>query len=518
VIERARLGSLSEAVDAAVASLAEQRAAQRMWDGDHTLWQDDPTEVADRLGWIHVVAEMVEAAESGELDAIAEAAVADGLRHVVLLGMGGSSLFPEVLGRTFGARDDRLDLRVLDSTDPAAVARVADELDLATCLFVVASKSGTTIETRSQLDHFWEATGGDGRRFLAITDPGSELASLGRQRGFRAVIENRSDIGGRYSALSYFGMVPAALLGVDVADLALRGGGGLTATHPSQPDEDNPGVRLAAVLGAAAKAGRDKLTIVLPPEVGSFGLWLEQLVAESTGKHGTGILPVVDEPLGAPDVYGSDRLFVAFGEAAADPRLDALAEAGHPVVDLALHEPADLGTHVVVWETAVALSGVVLGINPFDQPDVAAAKSATGKVLAEGLPEIDPVPLDTLLDQVTAGDHVVLQAFVDPGDLALLFALESSRVALRDRLQVATSVGVGPRFLHSTGQLHKGGPPNGVFVQVVGDDPRDVPIPGRDYGFATLKQAQAAGDLAALKEKGLRAGRVRLDELLAVGR
>ncbi|HUF32191.1 MAG TPA: hypothetical protein VMN58_03145, partial [Acidimicrobiales bacterium] len=504
-------------VAAAVADLTERRAGPRMWSGDHTLWQDDPTEVADRLGWLHVVDDM--AAALPEIERVAAAAAADGLRHAVVLGMGGSSLFPEVLARSFPPA--RLDLRALDTTDPAAIARIA-ELGLDRCLFVAASKSGTTIETRSQLEHFWAACGpiaggtesgaNRGSRFVAITDPGSELAELARQRGFRATFENRADIGGRYSALSHFGIVPGALMGVDVVGLLQRAQAVAAAHGPS--DHDHPAVRLGAILGAGARAGRDKLTLVLPEGIATFGLWLEQLVAESTGKAGEGIVPVTGEPLAGPEAYGDDRLFVAVGD---DHRatLDALAAAGHPVVTLAYGDPLDLGGLVLLWEQAVALSGAVLGINPFDQPDVAAAKEATATVLDEGLSDIPTTAVSDLLDLVGPGDHLAVQAFVDPGDIDLLTALEATRVALRDRLRVATTVGIGPRFLHSTGQLHKGGPPSGVFLQVVGDDPSDLDIPGRGFGFSTLKNAQAAGDLRALQDRGLRAGRVGLDELLA---
>jgi hypothetical protein len=275
--------------------------------------------------------------------------------------------------------------------------------------------------------------------------------------------------------------------------------------------DDADGVRLAAIVGAAAKAGRDKLTFVLPEEIASFGLWLEQLVAESTGKHGTGIVPIAGEPLGAPDVYGDDRLFVSIG---ADARLDALAAAGHPVVELELGDAYDLGAQVLLWEIAIALAGAVLAINPFDQPDVQSAKDATNRVLKDGLPAIEPVTPASLLATLTPGDYLAILAFVDPGDDALLASLERARVALRDRLRVATTVGVGPRFLHSTGQLHKGGPPKGVFLQLLGDDALDVAIPGKPFGFSTLKQAQAAGDLLSLQGRGLRAGRVTLDALL----
>ncbi|MGI8757910.1 MAG: glucose-6-phosphate isomerase [Acidimicrobiales bacterium] len=511
VIARERLGPLDGAVAAAVEDLAARDAPRRMWQGDHRLWQDDPTEVADRLGWLAVAEEMT--AEVGALETMAAEAAGDGLRHAVLLGMGGSSLFPEVLWRTFGAARGGLDLRVLDTTDPAAIARVATDLDLARCLFVVASKSGATIETTSQLAHFWDLTEGDGGRFIAITDPGTELATLARRRGFRRVFENRPDIGGRYSALSLFGLVPAALLGIDLAGLLARASAMAAATGPEVPAADHPAVRLGATIAVAALQGRDKLTLVLPHEIGTFGLWLEQLVAESTGKDGTGIVPFTGEHLGRDKDYGDDRLFVPGGYR---PGLDDLAAAGEPVVELAYQNRLDLGGLVMVWEQAVALAGAVLGVNPFDQPDVAAAKAATNAVLDAGLPVIDTVPLADLLDRIGAGDYLALQAYVDPGDDELLRGIHDARMVLRDRLKVATTLGIGPRYLHSTGQLHKGGPPTGVFVQVVGEDTDDVAIPGAGYGFSALKQAQAAGDLLSLQERGLRAGRVKLSELLEV--
>jgi glucose-6-phosphate isomerase len=487
VLTRERLGSIASAVDTAQEALVARDAVKRMWSGDHTLWQDDPTEVADRLGWLHVIDEI-----GADLPS-ARAQVGD-RTDVALLGMGGSSLFPEVLHQTFGGRGS---FAVLDTTDPAAIARVG--VDGTT--FLAASKSGSTIETRSQLEHFWSATGGNGDQFVVVTDPGSELGALARGRGFHAVFENRPDIGGRYSALSWFGLVPATMLGVYAQRLLDR----------AHAVDDTDGVRLGAILGAAAKAGRDKLTLVLPDEIASFGLWLEQLVAESTGKHGTGIVPVAGEALGSADVYGDDRLFVSIGEHAG---LDELAAAGHPVVELAYDGRYDLGAHVLLWEIAIALAGVVLGINPFDQPDVQSAKDATNRVLADGLPSIETVAPSTLLAQVAAGDYLAILAFVDPGDDTLLADLERVRHALRDRLRVATTVGVGPRFLHSTGQLHKGGPPTGVFVQLLGADTVDVDIPGASYGFSTLKQAQAAGDLLALQQRGLRAGRVTLEALM----
>ncbi|MDQ4070348.1 MAG: glucose-6-phosphate isomerase, partial [Actinomycetota bacterium] len=506
-----RLGALGPAVQASVADLAGRDAVRRAYARDHTLWQDDPTEVTDRLGWIFSPAQMEHVVD--ELAHFAKQCVADGLTDAVLMGMGGSSLFPEVMVETFGAREDRLRMVVLDTTDPAAIARVADTGPLDNTLFVAASKSGGTIETRSHLELFWELVGRP-EQFAVVTDPGSDLGALARDRGFRKVFENRSDIGGRYSALSHFGLVPAALLGVDLVELLDRAGHMAAATAPCVPADRSPAVRLGAVMAAATRAGRDKLTIVLPPAIDSFGLWLEQLIAESTGKHGTGVLPVVGEPLGPPEVYGDDRLFVAVGSTFA-AQLDALAAAGHPVVELPYTDPFDVGAEVYRWEWATCLAGALLGINPFDQPNVAEAKAATARVLAEGLPDLAVEPLAGVLDQLRPGDYFAIQAYVDPWS-DVVERLQKVRVAVRDRFGVATTLGIGPRFLHSTGQFHKGGPPTGLFVQVVGDGDVDVPIPGRPFGFRTLIRAQAAGDLETLQSHGLRATRVALDDLLSL--
>jgi glucose-6-phosphate isomerase len=503
-----RLGALAGAVRQAIDDLAGREAVKRVFEGDHTLWQDDPTEVADRLGWLQSPAEMRGAA--ADLDRFATDCHADGLRHAVLMGMGGSSLFPEVLARSFPVAAGRLHLHVLDTTDPAAVRRVAATAPPGETLFVAASKSGTTIETTSHLAFFWDRIGRP-EHFAVVTDPGSQLADLARERGFRRTFENRADIGGRYSALSYFGLVPAALMGADVEGILDGALGMLGRCGSDVAPAENPAVRLAAVMGAGARAGRDKLTLVLPDDLVTFGLWLEQLVAESTGKHGTGVVPV-PEPIGPPEVYGDDRVFVAFGD---DPRLALVATEEHPVVvvDADDDRARALGAEVVRWELATALCGVLLGINPFDQPDVAAAKAATSRVLERGLPAIDTVPASDLLGQVRPGDYVSIQAYVDPGD-PVVEALARATVALRDQCRVATTFGLGPRFLHSTGQLHKGGPPTGVFLQVVGRDESELPIPGQRYGFSTLKRAQAAGDLETLQARGLRAGRVDVDDLL----
>ena len=504
----ARLAPIATEVAEATADLLRRQAVLRLWRRDHTLWQDDPTEVADRLGWLTSPAELAE--EAGELVAFTEQARADGLTHAVVLGMGGSSLFPLVAAETLGRPDRGLDLRVLDSDDPQAIARLADALPAASTLVLASSKSGTTAETRSLLEWFWQRHP-DPSRFAVISDPDTPLAELGRQRGFRRVFANRADIGGRYSALSHVGLVPAALAGADVAELLRRAGWMLAACADCVPDDDHPGLELAGILAGAHTAGRDKLTLFVDEALGGFGMWLEQLIAESTGKHGTGLLPVVGEPLGAPEVYGPDRLFVQLG---GDPRqLDELAAAGHPTYHLPVGGPLDLGAEVLRFEVAIALTGAALGINPFDQPDVEAAKQAARRALDEGVGEPDLEPVGPLLAGLEPGDYLALQAYVDPAD-ALVGQLEQVRRALRDRYRVATTLGVGPRYLHSTGQLHKGGPDSGVFLQVVPDGHDDLPIPGERFTFGALERAQAAGDLAALRERGRRAARVTAAELL----
>ncbi|MEO6989254.1 MAG: glucose-6-phosphate isomerase [Aquihabitans sp.] len=507
-IRRERLGALQAQFEATLEDLAERNAIPRLWDHDHTLWSDDPTEISDRLGWLGVTADMTAAGQ--RLDDLLKGAVADGYTHVVVMGMGGSSLFPEVLADTFGDVDAGLRLSVLDSTDPAAVAEVAALASSERTLFVSSSKSGGTIETRSHLEFFW-AHSGDPADFVVVTDPGSALADLAKERGFRAVFENRPDIGGRYSALSYFGMVPAALAGIDWRALVATA----DAAAPGLRDTDatvNAGLRLGAILGAAVQAGRDKVTLLIDDRIETFGLWLEQLLAESTGKAGTGTVPIVDEPLGPIDVYGNDRLFVSIGSVDQHVGLDVLADEGHPVIEFGLAGVEDLGALVLLWEVATAVCGAVLGINPFDQPNVAEAKEATNKVLESGAADLHPTTLEGVLARVEAGDYIAVQAYMEPSDVNGT-TLQELRLSLRDQHRVATTFGYGPRFLHSTGQLHKGGPPTGIFLQVVGEDPADAEIPGRPFTFGELKRAQADGDLATLQAHGLRAVRTTVEAI-----
>jgi transaldolase/glucose-6-phosphate isomerase len=495
------------ALEAAEADLRERTAVARLYGRDHTLWQDDPTEVSNRLGWLDEPHRMQ--AETDALLAFVRDLEVDGIDHVVWCGMGGSSLFPELLAATAGAGQVQARpgpaFTVLDSSHPAAVARIADEVPLDRTLFCFASKSGGTLETQCHLDYFSSRVAKPSQ-LVAITDAGSALDTRGREHGFRAVFNANPDIGGRYSALSHFGMVPAGLLGLDVAAI-LRGAVQMVEECSSA---EGPGAMLAAALGAGVKSGRDKLTI---GAWGPFGDWVEQLVAESTGKHGTGILPVVREPVAAPDHYGTDRLFVAYG---VDGPLATLRDSGRPVIDLGNRAVdgggAALGAEVVRWEVAIALAGALLGINPFDQPDVEAAKQAARTVLEQGSPELPVTSVADALATVAPGDYVAIQAFVDPASKDLP-RFERARVAVRDRLTVATTFAVGPRYLHSTGQLHKGGPPSGVFLQLLDVGSSDVAIPGRSFSFGDLVTAQAAGDYLALQERDRRVFRVRTDDL-----
>jgi glucose-6-phosphate isomerase len=486
------------------AELRERKASARLFSHDHTLWQDDPTEIANRFGWLDEPGAMQ--GETDTLLAFARDLDLDDLDHVVWCGMGGSSLFPELLAATLAAGKVQPrpgpSFTVLDSSHPAAVARVADTVPLDRTLFCVASKSGGTIETRSHLEYFSTLVSSP-RQLAVVTDAGSALDTLARAGGFRAVFNANPDIGGRYSALSHFGMLPAAILGLDLASM-MRGA---VQMLEQCTDADSPGSALAAALGAGVRTGRDKLTL---DAWGPFGDWAEQLVAESTGKHGTGILPVVREPAGPAAVYGTDRLFVTYGNAVtAQPHIDL----GAAALD---GGGAALGAEVVRWEVAVALAGALLGINPFDQPDVEAAKHAASQVLERGSPEIPFTSVEDALATVKPGDYVAIQAFADPA-APVLDSFARARRHIRDERRVATTLAVGPRYLHSTGQLHKGGPPTGVFLQVLDVEGRDVAIPGRPFTFGDLIQAQAAGDYAALKARDRRVFRVRVDDLAAHG-
>jgi glucose-6-phosphate isomerase len=506
------------AIEARLKRAASDEVARRAFDRDDTLWGPaGQPEVADRLGWLDVHDRLL--AEVDDLEAFARQAKADGLTEAVVLGMGGSSLAPEVFRRSFGTREQGLILHVLDSTDADAVRDVEAEIDLSTALFVVSSKSGGTVETLSAFHYFWERTGGNGSQFVAVTDPGTSLEALGRERGFRRVFVNDPNIGGRYSALSYFGIVPAALLGADLRAL-LQGAADLETVLREADPSANPGLWLGSVLGELAIARRNKLTFLVDPPIESFGLWVEQLIAESTGKHGTGILPVADEPVGAPEAYGNDRVFVHLhdagghtGEADLAGAVQRLVDAGQPVITIPAHGAGDLGRIMLLFEFATAVAGWALSINPFDQPNVQAAKDKTKEVLAMAsppdIPEADEAALRALVDDGPPS-YFAIQGYLAP-DEVFDGEIADFRAKVRDRTTMATTFGYGPRYLHSTGQLHKGGPPEGRFLQLLHEAADDVSIPGGDPPtFETLKRAQADGDLLVLREHGLPAERIIL--------
>jgi transaldolase/glucose-6-phosphate isomerase len=517
--------SLPDELEPLIAELVQradvEHVTRRIWSKDDTLWGPrGQAEVSDRLGWLNAHETYEE--EIDDLEAFAVQAVEDGYTDAVLLGMGGSSLAPEVLRRSFGGRQHgRLRLHVLDSTDPGAVLAQERAVDLERTLFVVSTKSGGTIETISLFEHFWSLRP-HGDQFVAITDPGSSLQALASERAFRRTFLNDPDVGGRYSALTFFGLVPAALMGIDLESV-LEGAGVAAEACTSYHSEGNSGLWLGVTLAALALQGRDKLTMVVDDPIGSFGLWAEQLVAESLGKQGKGIVPVTDEPVGGPAVYGADRVF-AYLRDSDDPseRLDeavkALAAADQATLTLSAGGPEDLGRIFFFAEFATAVAGWALGINPFDQPDVQVAKDTTGRILeglASGgeLPEPEPAGDDELRELLAAAgppDYVAILGFMAPGE-EVDAAVAELRSAIRDATKATTTFGYGPRYLHSTGQLHKGGPPSGRFLVVVHDGAEDVAIPGRPYSFRALKNAQAAGDLETLRSRGRRAEWLRLE-------
>lgn len=558
-----RLGAHQAAVDTALDEIKDDRIIERIWSHDHTVWKAEPAEITNRLGWLDTVEAM--SSHLARLESLGAAVRAEGYTHGLILGMGGSSLAPEVLRRTFGVKagdnagGPYLDLEVLDSTDPGAVLAVTqeDRLDPARTLFIVASKSGGTVESLSLFKFFYnwmaDALGPDraGEHFVAITDPDSGLADLADRHGFRATFINDPNIGGRYSALSYFGMVPGALLGVDLEALLQRARTMVSNCESCNcPIEgDHNGARLGAAMSELAAAGCDKLTLVTSPAIASFGDWVEQLVAESTGKEGKGILPVVGEPLSVPDVYGDDRLFVYLrldGDDTHDADVEALEDAGQPVVRLRLVDPYDVGGQFFLWEMATAIAGHRLGVNPFDQPDVEAAKTLARRMVAAyqkdgALPRANPTleldgisvfgspgastpgeALRLFLGRAESGAYIALQAYLQPSDDADA-ALLALRTTLRDRTRMATTVGYGPRFLHSTGQLHKGDAGHGLFVQITADAPQDVDIPDRagspasSISFGVLKAAQALGDRQALLDGGRAVIRFHLGENVIAG-
>ena len=536
----ARLGKYQSAVDDTLRAIRDQKIMSRLWAHDHTIWKDDPAEISNRLGWLHSPEVMAEAVDS--LNAFVDDVRKQGFTHALLMGMGGSSLAPEVFRMTFGVRAGYLDLAVLDSTHPQAVAEQLARLDPRKTLFIVSTKSGSTVETISFMKTFYNRTievvgkANAGKHFIAITDPGSGLEEQAKKLNFHKIFLNDPNIGGRYSALSYFGLVPASLVGVDLARLLDRAAAmACNCEGCNCPvDGDNSGAWLGAIMGELAKAGRDKLTLVASPQIAAFGAWAEQLIAESTGKEGKGILPVADEELLEPQAYADDRLFVSLqleGDTRYDEALQELAAAGHPVVQLRLKDLYDLGGEFFRWEVATAVAGSILKINPFDQPNVEAAKILAKKMVSAyqetgKLPELTPIlkaegmsayadftaeDIPALLHRFLAQmreepprSYVALQAYLKP-DARTDKALQALRTAIQRRYRLATTVGYGPRFLHSTGQLH-----NGLFIQFTADIQEDLPIPdapGSDRSsitYGVLITAQALGDRQALLDNGRR--------------
>lgn len=532
-------------------NLSEVAFARRLWEKDPSLWKQGPDGskvIKNRLGWLNIADVMEDCAD--DIVKFADDVKGAGFIHAVLLGMGGNSLSPEVSRLTFGAKKGYPDLIVLDTTVPAAILDADRAIDPARTLFIVSSKSGTTVETMDGYRYFRdkvESLKGDraGDNFIAITDSGTPLESMAREQNFRRVFINPSDIGGRYSALSYFGLVPAAIIGVDIKPLLDKASQMTTASAPCVTPTDNPGMVLGVVMGELARVGHDKVTLVASPEIESFGLWVEQLLAESTGKNGMGLIPVTGELLADPDHYNSDRLFVYLrletsNNRDLDLKVDALQRAGQPVVRIRLDDRYDLGQEYFQWEIATATAGAILGINPFDEPNVKESKDNTNRMLDEfkrngKLPDeqfvkeqggvklycdpdykaaldkvraAGPYVEDTMLSYIAAhlkqfqsGNYFALMAFVEPSP-QVDGIFDCMRGQLRDSYRAATTFGCGPRFLHSTGQLHKGGPNSGIFIQFTADDAQDVPIPGEPYTYGILKQAQAMGDALSLRAKG----------------
>ncbi|TDR90011.1 bifunctional transaldolase/phosoglucose isomerase [Enterovirga rhinocerotis] len=543
------LGSLAGEVEALAETWRAGGTIRRLWAKDASVWTG--ADEAKWLGWLDIVVR--EQANLAAYKALAEEVRREGFTDALVLGMGGSSLGPEVLAETFGRQEGMPRLRIVDSTDPAQILRTEQSVELSKTLFIVASKSGSTLEPNVFRDYFLgrlkEIVGPDkaGRHFVAVTDPGSAMEKAAKADGFRGIFYGEPAIGGRFSVLSAFGLVPAAVMGLDLDALLGTAETMMRACGPDVPPEANPGIRLGLALGAAAKAGRDKVTLVADEEIRDFGAWAEQLIAESTGKNGLGLIPVDGEPLGPPEVYGGDRIFVHLQlegreDDAHDEAFAALEAAGHPVVRLGLALPSDLVQEFVRFEFATAVAGAVIGINPFDQPDVEASKIKTRELTdaydRDGALPVetpiwsgpgielytDPRNADALakagatdlagwlkahLDRVGEGDYVALLAYLDR-DEHNLDRLSATRLAIRDAKRVATCLGFGPRFLHSTGQAYKGGPDSGVFLQITAEPAKDLAIPGRKATFGTVEAAQARGDFGVLSDRGRRALRVHL--------
>jgi transaldolase / glucose-6-phosphate isomerase len=545
--------SLRKPVAEALADWRDHDKVRRLWQRDASLWTN--TDEAQWLGWLDIVEKQI--AKKADFQKLADEIRKENFTDILLLGMGGSSLCPEVLGKTFGQIKGFPRLHVLDATDPAQVKAFENRVELSKTLFIVSSKSGSTLEPNIFKQYFFERTrqtiGAEkaGTRWIAITDPGSKLEKEAQADKFRYIFHGVPSIGGRYSALSNFGVIAAAVMGLDVTKFLDRAEEMVQACAASVPVELNPGVMLGVILGTAAKAGRDKLTIIASPEISDLGAWLEQLVAESTGKQGKGIIPVDREQLSAPEAYGNDRIFAylrleSAPDADQDAKVTALEKAGQPVIRVVVNGTYDLGQEFFRWEIATAVAGSIIGINAFNQPDVEASKVETRKLTSEyeksgSLPSEQPIHeqagiklfadpknasalgkrnladyLRAHLNRIKTGDYFALLGYIQMND-AHEARMQEIRHAVRDAKEVATCLGFGPRFLHSTGQAYKGGPNSGVFLQITCDDAKDLPVPGVKYTFGIVKAAQARGDFQVLADRGRRALRIHLGKDVEVG-
>jgi transaldolase/glucose-6-phosphate isomerase len=549
---------LAAAVKSAVSEWQAGGKMKRLWQRDATLWTG--SDEASWLGWLDIVEEQI--AQHDQLLQVAKDTRVAAFQYVLLLGMGGSSLCPEVLEKTFGRTPAFPKLYVLDSTDPAQVKTFEHLIDFSKTLFIVSSKSGSTLEPNIFKQYFFERTKQlvgalkAGSHFIAITDPGSKMQQVAEGDHFRHIFFGRPSIGGRYSALSNFGMVPAAVTGIDTKKFLAHAAEMVQACGPDATVENNPGAQLGIILGTAANAGRDKVTIITSPGISDLGAWLEQLLAESTGKIGKGIIPVDREELASPEIYGNDRVFAyvrleSATDAAQDARVAALENAGHPVVRIVMSDVYELGAEFFRWEIATAVAGAIIGINAFNQPDVEASKIATRSLTTEyekngSLPAEQPILEDAgiklftdainatelanaaggnkslagylkaHLGRIKAGDYFAVLGYIQM-NAEHETALQAIRHAVRDKKRVATCLGFGPRFLHSTGQAYKGGPNSGVFLQITCDDSVELPVPGQKYTFGVVKAAQARGDFQVLADRGRRALRVHLGRDVKAG-
>ncbi|MDD4876324.1 MAG: bifunctional transaldolase/phosoglucose isomerase [Dehalococcoidales bacterium] len=518
-------GTFISNVENAMVDLDKNNIVRRIWQKDYTIWKLTPTEIINRLGWLRVTDLMSE--QIPNLQAFAQEIINDGFHHVVLLGMGGSSLGPEVLRQVFNNATGYPELIVLDSTVPSWIQSITESIDPSRTLFLVSSKSGTTTEPLVFFHYFQELVESSvgkenaGQHFVAITDPETPLTKLAAVNNFRRTFLNHPDIGGRYSILSYFGLVPAALLGIDIMKLIERSDVMREACASCVPVHNNPGVWLGTYLGALTARGRDKLTLITSPSINSFGLWVEQLIAESTGKDGKGIIPVTGEPLMKAINYGNDRLFVyqrlkGDNNSETDRAIECIKSAGHPVLVIEMQDKYDLGAEFYRWEFAVSIAGAILNINPFNQPDVQQSKEATEQILREyttsgNLPasQQSEETLAQLLNKAKIPSYLAIMAYIQQNQ-GTDNAFAKLQQKITERYGIATTIGYGPRFLHSTGQLHKGGPNTGLFLQIITVHERDIPIPDMPYTFGTVADAQALGDFQTLQSLGRNIIRIQL--------